>query len=64
MNDTTHRKLARRKARIHKRLGPRQWKDQPRPMLAARNIRYEVDGSTRAVAPTFLAAFTCQYGSG
>jgi hypothetical protein len=51
VNDTTHRKLARRKARIQKRLGPRQWKDQPRPMLAAAgNVRYEVaDGRTRAI---------------
>jgi hypothetical protein len=49
VNTTSHRKLARRKARIQKRLRPRRWKDQPRPMLTARNIHYQVAGRTRAV---------------
>ena len=49
MNDTTHRKLARCKARLQKRLEARQWKDRRHPMLAARNIRYEVDGRRRAI---------------
>ena len=59
MNDTTHRELARRKARIHKRLGARQWKDQPRPMLAARNIRYEVDGRTPSAAAGSAPSTCC-----
>ena len=47
VNTTTHRKLARRKARIQKRLRARRWKDRARPMLTARNIRYEVADRTR-----------------
>lgn len=50
MKPISRRKLARRKRRIEKRLGVRRWKDQPRPMLRARNVRYEVAGRARAVA--------------
>lgn len=50
MNTSTHRKLARRKRRIEKRLAQRHWKNQPHPMLAARNIRYELAERARAVA--------------
>ena len=50
MNTTTHQKLARRKRRIEKRLARRRWKNQPRPMLKARNIRYELAERDRAVA--------------
>jgi hypothetical protein len=46
---TTSEKLARRKRRIERRLRSRRWTGQPRPMLAARNIRYEVAGRARAV---------------
>ena len=49
MNRTTHKKLARRKARIGKRLRQRQWDEQPRPMLAAKNICYEMADRTRAI---------------
>ena len=49
MNTTTHRKLARRKARIQRRLRVRRWKNQPHPMLAAGNIHYEVSDRTSAV---------------
>ena len=49
MNGTTHKKLARRKARIGKRLRQRQWDEQPRPMLAAKNICYEMADRTRAI---------------
>ncbi len=42
------RKSARRKRRIQKRLAPRQWRDQPRPMFGARNIHYDVAGRGRA----------------
>ena len=50
MKHTTHRKLARRKARIQKRLALRRWKNQPRPMLAAKNIRYELADRARGIA--------------
>jgi hypothetical protein len=46
---TTHRKLARRKARIQKRLRPRRWAEQLKPMLAAKNIVYELADRDRAV---------------
>lgn len=49
MNPISQRKLARRKARIQKRLRARRWRDQPRPMLRARNVRYEVADRTRAI---------------
>ena len=49
MNHTTHKKLARRKRRIERRLAKRQWKDQPRPMLAARNIQYELADRDQAI---------------
>ena len=49
MNRTTHQKLARRKARIQKRLARRRWNNQSRPMLAARNISYELADRTRAI---------------
>ena len=34
--------LRNRKNRIARRLAPKQWEDQPRPMLKASNIRYEM----------------------
>ena len=43
-----HRKSARRKRRIGKRLAPRAWPDQPRPMFGARNIHYDVADRLRA----------------
>jgi hypothetical protein len=46
---TTHRKLARRKARIQKRLRPRRWTEQLKPMLAAKNIVYELADRDRAI---------------
>jgi len=49
VNRTTHQKLARRKARIQKRLARRRWNNQSRPMLAARNISYELADRTRAI---------------
>jgi hypothetical protein len=50
VNSTTHQKLARRKRRIEKRLARRHWKNQPRPVLSAKNIRYELADRARAVA--------------
>ena len=49
MNDNTHAKSVRRKRRIQRRLRPRQWKDQPRPMFAAKNIHYEVADRDRGI---------------
>jgi hypothetical protein len=45
----SQRKLARRKARIEKRLRGRRWREQARPMLRARNVRYEVADRARAI---------------
>ena len=50
MSINTHAKSRRRKRRIQRRLQPRQWKDQPRPMFAARNIHYEVADRDRGIA--------------
>ena len=49
MNDNTHAKSLRRKRGIQRRLRPRQWKDQPRPMFAAKNIHYEVADRGRGI---------------
>jgi hypothetical protein len=49
VKQSTPQKLARRKARIQRRLRVRRWKEQPRPMLTARNIRYEVAERARAI---------------
>jgi hypothetical protein len=46
----TYRKILRnRKQRIQRRLGPKNWEDQPRPMLEASNIRYEMAERTAAM---------------
>ena len=42
MNRTYRKILRNRKQRIQRRLGPKNWEDQPRPMLKASNIRYEM----------------------
>ncbi len=49
MKRSTHQKLARRKRRIARRLAKRHWKDQPRPMLTAGAIRYELAERGRAI---------------
>lgn len=43
------RKAARRKRRIERRLDKRHWDDQPKPMLGASNIDYDVSDRTRAL---------------
>jgi hypothetical protein len=43
----TTQEVRRRRRRIQHRLRVRQWPDQPRPMLAARNIHYELSGRVR-----------------
>src|SRR5213593_266099 len=40
--------LRNRKRRIERRLAPRQWQDQPQPMMAASNIHYDLSAKTRA----------------
>lgn len=49
MNVKDTRILRRCKRKIEKRLERREWADQARPMLAARNIRYEMAERTRAI---------------
>ncbi len=49
MNRTYRKILRNRKQRIQRRLGPKNWEDQPRPMLEASNIRYEMAGRTAAM---------------
>lgn len=46
----TYRKiLGNRKQRIQRRLEPRNWEDQPRPMLSASNIHYEMSGRVKGM---------------
>jgi Transposase DDE domain group 1 len=47
----SYRKILRnRKSRIARRLSPKQWADQPRPMLKASNIHYEMAERVQAVS--------------
>lgn len=51
MKNTSAQKLARRKRRMTKRLDPRRpWRARPRPMLTARNIRYDVADRDRGLS--------------
>ena len=50
MKNTTHAKWLRRKRRIAKRLRVRKFKARARPMLAARNIHYDLSDRDRAIA--------------
>lgn len=56
MNDTTRQKWLRRKRRIAKRLRPRIVRPRKEPMLAARNIHYDMADRTRAIAPGGIGA--------
>jgi hypothetical protein len=47
---TTAQKLARRKRRIDRRLRPRTWHAQKRPIFTAGNIRYDVAERDRAIS--------------
>jgi hypothetical protein len=40
--------LAKRKRKIEKRIQKRNWDNQSKPMMAERNICYDVDGRHRA----------------
>jgi len=50
VNVITRKRLVQRKQRIGRRLREIHWADQSRPMLAARNIQYEVAARARCVA--------------
>ena len=49
MKRTYPKILRNRKNRIRGRLKPRNWEDQPRPMLSASNIHYEMSGRVEAM---------------
>ncbi len=49
--------LRRRKRKIQQRLKRKQWKEQSQPMLAARNIQFEVADRTRAIDCGGIGAF-------
>ncbi len=42
--------LRNRKRRIERRLAPRNWGDQPQPMMRASNIHYELSGKIGATS--------------
>ena len=50
MKNSTQAKWLRRKRRIAKRLAPRSFKARAKPMLAARNIHYDISDRARAIA--------------
>jgi hypothetical protein len=50
VKDTTHAKWLRRKRRLAKRLRIRKFRARSRPMLAARNIHYDMSDRARAIA--------------
>lgn len=49
MRNTTQQKVRRRKRRIAKRLAPRRWSPQDKPMFSAANVHYEVADRTRGL---------------
>jgi Transposase DDE domain group 1 len=51
-----HQTLARRKRRIERRLRPRTWTAQPKPMYTARNIQYEHGDRIRGLASGGIGA--------
>lgn len=57
MNAKDSRILRRCKRKIGRRLARREWTDQRKPMLAARNIHYEMAERTRAVPCGGIGAF-------
>jgi hypothetical protein len=42
--------LRNRKRRIDRRLAPRNWEDQPQPMMRGSNIHYELSGKIGATS--------------
>ncbi len=57
MNPKDNRILRRRKRKLARRLRRTQYEDQPRPMLAAGNIQYEMAGRMRAIDCGGIGAF-------
>ena len=57
MKDKDNRILRRRKRKLARRLQRTQYEDQPRPMLAARNIQYEMADRARAIDCGGIGAF-------
>ena len=51
MNASLHRKLARRKRKILRRLEHQPGVDHPEPMMTASNIHYQLADRVRAIAP-------------
>src|SRR5438034_7974200 len=56
VHTSRHKKLARRKRQIDRRLRPRTWKAQPTPMYRARNIQYEHSDRVRGLASGGIGA--------
>jgi hypothetical protein len=56
VSSLNQKNLRRRKQRIDRRIAPRNWRNQPRPMFKASNIRYEVANRTRATGAGGLGA--------
>ena len=57
MKTKDNRILRRRKRNLAKRLEPKAWPEQRSPMLAARNIHYEMADRTRAIPCGGIGAF-------
>jgi len=57
VNTKDSRNLRRCKRKIEKRLARREWVEQPKPMLAARAIHYEMAERTRAIPCGGIGAF-------
>jgi hypothetical protein len=56
VNASVHRRLARRKRRILRRLEHEPGVERPEPMLAAADIRYEIAEKVRGIAPGGIGA--------
>lgn len=56
MNASVQKWLDNAKRRIQRRLRPRRWTQQAKPMLAAKNIRYETAQHTRGLAAGGIGA--------
>ena len=50
MNKKVSRNLAKRKRKLAKRLKKRNWSEQMKPMFAASNISYDVDGRQKGIS--------------
>jgi hypothetical protein len=56
VNASVHRRLARRKRRILRRIENRPGVEGPEPMMSASNIHNELTDRTRAIAPGGIGA--------